>query len=253
MSVDIKQYADLLTGVMLDQAVTLSSTLNIGGPVTMLIVGTPAPPNPGHMKLYPKADGMFYKLDANGVESSMQGPQGFPGPPGPEGPDGPEGPEGPPGPALPVNAGDTEEFLPANGATTVTVSRTPLDVWLVSRDGLAQSEAAGHWTRAGSVLTFTDAFNGSERVMVTYGFDAIYTATGPAGPPGPPGPGSATYIFTQLSPSAVWVITHNLGQYPSVTVVDTGESVLIPSVHYDSNNVLTVTFGSATSGKAYLN
>jgi hypothetical protein len=71
-----------------------------------------------------------------------------------------------------------------------------------------------------------------------------------------PWPGSATmaaYIFTQSSPAVSWVIPHNLGKHPSVTVVDTGDSVIIPSVHYDSINQITATFGSATSGKAYLN
>jgi len=81
---------------------------------------------------------------------------------------------------------------------------------------------------------------------------------GPAGIPGPPGPEgppgtSATFIFTQSVPSASWDILHNLGQYPSVTVVDTGGSEVIPSVLYISANQIVLTFGSATSGKAYLN
>jgi hypothetical protein len=75
---------------------------------------------------------------------------------------------------------------------------------------------------------------------------------GPPGPAGPPGPG-AVYEFTQASPSATWTVTHNLGLHPSVTVVDTGGSVVIPDVHYASVNALTISFGSATSGAAYLN
>jgi len=76
---------------------------------------------------------------------------------------------------------------------------------------------------------------------------------GPQGPAGPAGPPAASYIFIQGPPSAIWVVTHNLNRQPSVTVVDTGDSVIIPSVHYDSANQVTLTFGSATSGKAYLN
>ena len=76
---------------------------------------------------------------------------------------------------------------------------------------------------------------------------------GPEGPTGPPGPMATSYIHTQLPPSAVWSVVHGLNRFPSVTVVDTGNSVVIPSVTYDSNNALTITFGSATSGKAYLN
>lgn len=77
--------------------------------------------------------------------------------------------------------------------------------------------------------------------------------TGPPGPTGPVGPPAASYIHTQGAPSDTWIITHNLNRQPSVTVVDTGDSVIIPSIHYDSANQVTLTFGSATSGKAYLN
>jgi hypothetical protein len=70
-------------------------------------------------------------------------------------------------------------------------------------------------------------------------------ATGP--------PAGATYVHTQGPLSASWVIPHNLGWRPAVTVVDTGDTVVIPDVHYDSNNQVTLTFGAATSGKAYLN
>ena len=76
---------------------------------------------------------------------------------------------------------DTEEFLPANAATTVTLSQTPTDVLLVTRDGIVQSYVDGHWTQAGAVLTFTDAFNGTERVQVTYLAGTI-GAVGPMGP-----------------------------------------------------------------------
>ena len=80
---------------------------------------------------------------------------------------------------------------------------------------------------------------------------------GPPGPPGSPGPpggsSGSTHIFTQGSPTNVWVVLHNLGWYPSVTVVDTGGSVVEPDVHYDSEDQLTIKFGSPTTGKAYLN
>jgi hypothetical protein len=71
------------------------------------------------------------------------------------------------------------------------------------------------------------------------------------GPPGPPGD-AAGYVYNQASPSSTWVIVHNLARYPAITVVDTGGSVVIPSVVYDSTMQITVTFGSPTSGKAYL-
>ena len=77
--------------------------------------------------------------------------------------------------------------------------------------------------------------------------------SGPPGPPGPQGPPHATYVFTQSSPSASWVVVHNLGRYPAVQVVDSGGSMIVPDVHFDTANQITLMFGSPTSGKAYLN
>jgi len=70
--------------------------------------------------------------------------------------------------------------------------------------------------------------------------------------------GSITYIHVQSSSSDTWVITHDLGRFPSVTVIDSGGSVLTAAVTYNSENQLTITFLSngsalATTGKAYLN
>jgi hypothetical protein len=68
----------------------------------------------------------------------------------------------------------------------------------------------------------------------------------------------ATFTFTQSSVASTWTINHNLGKFPSVTVVDSGESVVKGVVVYNTLNQITITFfggGSALafSGKAYLN
>lgn len=66
-----------------------------------------------------------------------------------------------------------------------------------------------------------------------------------------------TFVFTQGVPSATWTIQHNLGKFPSVSVVDTANTangqVYYGDVKYTDSNNLTVTFASAFSGKAYLN
>lgn len=62
-----------------------------------------------------------------------------------------------------------------------------------------------------------------------------------------------THVHVQGAPSDTWVVVHNMNDYPSVTVVDTGESVIIPNVHYDSPNQITLGFASPTSGKVYVN
>lgn len=61
------------------------------------------------------------------------------------------------------------------------------------------------------------------------------------------------FVWNQLSASSTWTIAHNLNKFPSITVVDTGGNELVPDINYvDANNVV-ITFGGATSGKAYFN
>jgi hypothetical protein len=77
--------------------------------------------------------------------------------------------------------------------------------------------------------------------------------SGPQGPQGPPGAATSdVHIHIQAIPSDTWVIEHNLGYYPSVTVVDTQGDFVLCSPHYDSMDVVTVTFGAAFGGQAYL-
>jgi hypothetical protein len=75
------------------------------------------------------------------------------------------------------------------------------------------------------------------------------------GPPGPPGPagGDLTFVFTQNSAATSWLVVHNLGKFPAVQVVDTGNNMIVPNVHYIDVNSLQINFAAATSGKAYLN
>ena len=103
---------------------------------------------------------------------------------------------------------------------------------------------------------------GEESVTVTPSEDnpvivsPIGGKPGPAGPEGPQGPPGqaegAGYTHVQGTPSATWVITHNLGFHPNVTVVDSGDSEVEGAISYGGTNVLTVTFSAAFSGKAYL-
>jgi hypothetical protein len=67
------------------------------------------------------------------------------------------------------------------------------------------------------------------------------------------GGADATYVHVQSTASATWTVGHNLGKYPSVSVVDTGGTTVIPDVHYDSPAAVTLTFGAPTSGQAFCN
>lgn len=65
-------------------------------------------------------------------------------------------------------------------------------------------------------------------------------------------PVGGVYTHTQSSPSTTWTITHNLGYHPSVTVVDSAQTVVIGDVTYVSDNQLIVSFSVPFGGKAYL-
>lgn len=67
------------------------------------------------------------------------------------------------------------------------------------------------------------------------------------------GAGDLNYHHTQGVPSATWVIVHNLGKRPVVTVLDSGGTEVEGDVVYDSLNQLTITFSAGFSGDAYLN
>ena len=84
----------------------------------------------------------------------------------------------------------------------------------------------------------------------TYDIRRILSGTGGSGPGGDVTViiNTSTFIFTQGVAS-----THSLCKFPSVTVVDTGDTVVVGQVEYIDNENITITFNNAFSGKAYLN
>ena len=67
------------------------------------------------------------------------------------------------------------------------------------------------------------------------------------------GTGDKNFVFNQAVPSNTWTVTHNLNKFPSVSVVDTGGTVVVGSYTYDSDNQTTLNFTHAFAGKAYFN
>ena len=67
------------------------------------------------------------------------------------------------------------------------------------------------------------------------------------------GSGDLHYTHNQTSAQTTWTITHNLGKFPSVTVVDSARSVVVGEVNMNTINQIEITFTAAFSGKAYLN
>jgi len=65
--------------------------------------------------------------------------------------------------------------------------------------------------------------------------------------------GDKTFIFTQTAPSTEWTVQHDLEKFPSITVVDTGKTVVIGDYTYVDNNNVILSFSAAFAGKAYFN
>ena len=63
----------------------------------------------------------------------------------------------------------------------------------------------------------------------------------------------ATFTYVQTAASAFWIIQHNLGRYPAVSVVDSAGDEVEGSVIYVDSNQVTVAFSAPFSGNAYLN
>lgn len=65
-------------------------------------------------------------------------------------------------------------------------------------------------------------------------------------------PKATRHVHTQGTASATWTITHGLGGYPSVSIVDSAKTVVFGEVTYTNTTQVVVNFSSAFSGYAYL-
>jgi hypothetical protein len=61
------------------------------------------------------------------------------------------------------------------------------------------------------------------------------------------------YVYYQNNASDTWTVEHNLGKFPSVTVVDKNGDTVLTDVNYIDANTVEIVFNGAFAGKAYLN
>ena len=157
---------------------------------------------------------------------------------------------------------------PANGvpiAPTTTLEVSPLDVsgantvafmtYLVGNNILISEQNNinnfGHftitsYTANGNVYTLAltpIAGNGNFDINKFYDF-AVFTLSAQGAP---------TFIFVQGVPATVWNIPHNLGKFPSVSIINNNNIVINGEVTYIDNNNVQLNFSAGFSGSAYLN
>jgi hypothetical protein len=90
---------------------------------------------------------------------------------------------------------------------------------------------------------------------------------GPQGPPGPQGPDGPTgpqgtqgvqgppgteYTYRFASPALEWIIVHNLGTNPTVTVLDLADSEISADVSFPDKNTVVIDFFVPFAGTARL-
>jgi hypothetical protein len=186
------------------------------------------------------------------------GPKGFdstvPGPIGPSGLTGPEGPKGAdstvPGPTGPPG-GLSYSMIIGDGVTKVFTVTHGFGIRGVN---VSVYRSVAPYDEVEADIEYTDLNSITVRTTIVPNTDELTVlVSGPGAAGGAGGAGDLTYVHTQTGPASTWAVTHNLGKRPSVSVVDSGDSVVEPDIRYISLNQVSIVFGSATSGKAYLN
>jgi hypothetical protein len=65
--------------------------------------------------------------------------------------------------------------------------------------------------------------------------------------------GDKTFTFVQTTPATQWNITHTLDKFPSISVIDSGNTIVVGAYTYIDDNNITLNFSAPFAGKAYLN
>ncbi len=73
---------------------------------------------------------------------------------------------------------------------------------------------------------------------------------GPPGPAGTGGAGGAPYVHTQTAPAATWIINHNRGARPNISVTSMGGVEYLVEVIHPTVNQAVVYFEAPAAGLA---
>lgn len=79
------------------------------------------------------------------------------------------------------------------------------------------------------------------------------TIISPRGVQGPAGPAGASYEHVQSTPASTWIVNHNLGFHPSVSVRSTGGLELVAEVAHLSVNQAEIRLLTPFTGTARFN
>ena len=78
------------------------------------------------------------------------------------------------------------------------------------------------------------------------------TIVEPGGGGGGGGGAAQSYTHTQSSPSATWIVNHNLSYNPAVSIVSSTGDIVHGDVTYSGPQQITISFSAPFSGSVYL-
>lgn len=93
--------------------------------------------------------------------------------------------------------------------------------------------------------TSEQIFEANFEILENDGIDATFSIS--------PNIQDLNYVHYQNSAVTQWTVEHNLGKFPSVTVIDNNGETVFADVNYIDANTLTIDFSEAFSGKAFIN
>ena len=122
---------------------------------------------------------------------------------------------------------------------TNDISKFAIYLW---DSATAKPNEADFWDIGLTLVASNGSFENSEDYFISL---LTYNANGNSG--------DKNFVFNQGAPATTWNIKHDLGKFPSVTIVDSSGQEVICTVDYININEVRVSFNVAFSGKAYLN
>lgn len=160
-------------------------------------------------------------------------------PAGPQGEQGAQGVQGKPGRGiLTIEKTDTQDLVDTYTVTYDDGTYTTFQIKNGENGGLSTSGG----TMTGSLILSGDPTLPNEAVTKNYVDTKLASLSKDAG-----------FVYHSEIPQKVWNISHNLGKYCSVTVVDEGKNVIYPDVNYVSENEVRVSATSELTGYAFCN
>lgn len=150
-------------------------------------------------------------------------------------------------PTVPATADMVAALAALTPPVTLTVSTPVRAVWLTDVATVSPSPTppSSFFTAAQTTDLVVDAIDTHDTDPDAHPDIRALIGQGGGGGVGP-------YVHTQSSAAATWTITHNLGRYPQVTVVDDARTRFIADIAYPSLNAVTVVHAAPVTGSAYL-